>query len=218
MCDQPSFEVLKNDEAIVTQKIDVVNILEKSILEILLLYGDLEADFENLYIKFDENQKEIEVIEKVKSKIFMRIYLNLQEDEIEFSNPIFKAIYDDLMNNYLQNNHFDNKNYTQNLDKDFAQIVTDIFMDDEKYQLHGWLEKKQVFVKEKTENEILVRLVTDNIIAYREYLINKLNIELMETLKIDTTNSSEILSSINDYNRLKVTITRSIGRIRSTYY
>ena len=216
--DQKSFEVLKNDEAIVTQKIDVVNILEKSILEILLLYGDLEADFENLYIKFDENQKEIEVIEKVKSKIFMRIYLNLQEDEIEFSNPIFKAIYDDLMNNYLQNNHFDNKNYTQNLDKDFAQIVTDIFMDDEKYQLHGWLEKKQVFVKEKTENEILVRLVTDNIIAYREYLINKLNIELMETLKIDATNSSEILSSINDYNRLKVTITRSIGRIRSTYY
>ena len=216
--EQKSFEVLKNDEAIVTQKIDVVNILEKSILEILLLYGDLEADFENLYIKFDENQKEIEVIEKVKSKIFMRIYLNLQEDEIEFSNPIFKAIYDDLMNNYLQNNHFDNKNYTQNLDKDFAQIVTDIFMDDEKYQLHGWLEKKQVFVKEKTENEILVRLVTDNIIAYREYLINKLNIELMETLKIDTTNSSEILSSINDYNRLKVTITRSIGRIRSTYY
>ena len=216
--EQKSFEVLKNDEAIVTQKIDVVNILEKSILEILLLYGDLEADFENLYIKFDENQKEIEVIEKVKSKIFMRIYLNLQEDEIEFSNPIFKAIYDDLMNNYLQNNHFDNKNYTQNLDKDFAQIVTDIFMDDEKYQLHGWLEKKQVFVKEKTENEILVRLVTDNIIAYREYLINKLNIELMETLKIDATNSSEILSSINDYNRLKVTITRSIGRIRSTYY
>ncbi len=216
--EQKSFEVLKNDEAIVTQKIDVVNILEKSILEILLLYGDLEADFENLYIKFDENQKEIEVIEKVKSKIFMRIYLNLQEDEIEFSNPIFKAIYDDLMNNYLQNIHFDNKNYTQNLTQDFAQIVTDIFMDDEKYQLHGWLEKRQVFVKEKTENEILVRLVTDNIIAYREYLINKLNIELMETLKIDATNSSEILSSINDYNRLKVTITRSIGRIRSTYY
>ncbi len=216
--EQKTFEVLKNDEAIVAQKIDIVNILEKSILEILLLYGDMEADFENLYIKFDENQKEIEVIEKVKSKIFMRIYLNLQEDEIEFSNPTFKAIYDDLMNNYLQNIHFDNKSYTQNLTQDFAQIVTDIFMDDEKYQLHGWLEKKQVFVKEKTENEILVRLVTDNIIAYREYLINKLNIELMENLKNDTTNSTEILSSINDYNRLKVTITRSIGRIRSTYY
>ncbi len=215
--EQKSFEILKNEDTTITQKIDVVNILEKSILEILLLYGNEEADFENLYIKFDENQKEIEVLEKVKSKIFMRIYLNLQEDEIEFSNPIFKAIYDDLLNNYLQNTNFDNKNYTQNLNPEFAQVVTDIFMDDEKYQLHGWLEKKQVFVKEKTENEILVRLVNDNIIAYREYLINKLNAELMETVKNGTENMIEILSTINDYNRLKVTITRSIGRIRSTY-
>ena len=114
---------------------------------------------------------------------------------------------------------FDKIKYLNKVNPEFSQIVTDIFMDDEKHQLHGWLDKKQVFVKEKTENEILVRLVTDNIIAYREYLINKLNENLMKSINVDEPEADihEILSAINDYNKLKVTITRSIGRIRSTY-
>ena len=60
---------------------------------------------------------------------------------------------------------------------------------------------------------------TNNIIAYREYLINKLNENLMKSINIDEPEADihEILSAINDYNKLKVTITRSIGRIRSTY-
>ena len=218
--DQKAFEIVKaENNNLASEKIDILNILEKSILEILLLYGNEEIDFQDVFIKFDENQKEIEIVEHTKSKIYQRIFLNLQEDEVEFSNPLFRAIYDDLIFRFQSEENFDKIKYLNKVNPEFSQVVTDIFMDDEKHQLHGWLEKKQVFVKEKTENEILVRLVTDNIIAYREYLINKLNENLMKSIKVDEPglDIQEILSAINDYNKLKVTITRSIGRIRSSY-
>ena len=218
--DQKAFEIVKAENSnLAPEKIDILNILEKSILEILLLYGNEEIDFQDVFIKFDENQKEIEVVEHTKSKIYQRIFLNLQEDEVEFSNPLFKAVYDDLIFQFQSEEHFDKIKYLNKVNPEFSQIVTDIFMDDEKHQLHGWLDKKQVFVKEKTENEILVRLVTDNIIAYRAYLINKLNENLMKSINVYEPEADihEILSAINDYNKLKVTITRSIGRIRSTY-
>ncbi len=216
--EQKAFEIVKSENPISLQKIDVINLLEKSILEILLLYGNDEVEFQNVFIKFDENQKEIEVIEKTNSKVFQHIYLNLQEDEVEFSNPLFKEIYDDLVLNFLQNEAFDNKNYLNNLKPEFSQIVTDIFMDDEKYQLHGWLEKKQVFVKDKNNEEVLQRLVSETIIAYRELLINKLISSLMKGFTENPDlDLEELKSSVNEYNFLKVAITRSIGRMRSTY-
>lgn len=211
-----SFEVIKEENTVSFNKTDLINILEKSILEILLLYGNQEIEFENIYIKFDENGKEIEVKEKIKSKIFERIYLNLQEDEVEFSNPLFKDVYDDLLVQYLQGEPFDNKRYLNQIKPEFSQIVTDIFMDDEKYQLHGWLDKKQVFVKDKNNEEVLQRLVNETIITYREYLINKLNNDLMQNAaSIPDTNLMEVMENINEYNKLKVAITRSIGRMRS---
>ncbi len=216
--EQKSFEVVKNENPIAIEKIDIIHLLEKSILEILLLYGNHEAEFENVFVKFDDSGKEIEVVEKLKSKIFQRIYLNLQEDEVEFSNPLFKEIYDDLVANFLQNETFDSAAYLNTIKPEFSGIVTDIFMDDEKYQLHGWLEKKQVFVKEKNNDEVLQRLVSETIIAYREYLINKLNFDLMQTLVVpENTDTTETLTTINEYNKLKATITRSIGRMRSKF-
>jgi DNA primase len=219
--EQQAFEVIKEqnpEEFFTPKKVDVINRLEKSILEILLLYGNHEIEFQNVFIKFDENDKEIEIIEKVKSKIFQKIYLNLQEDEIEFANPLFKQIYDDLVSEFLLNENFDNKNFINNLKPEFSQVVTDIFMDDEKHQLHGWLDKKQVFVKEKNNDEVLTRLVSETIIAYREYLINKLNEELMQNILLpEFEDKTEIMMNINEYNKLKVAITRSIGRMRSTY-
>lgn len=228
--EQKVFEVHKNEENLVESKVDVVSLLEKGILEILLIYGNYEVDFENVFIKFDENGNEIEVKEIVKSKVYERIYLSLQEDEIEFANKIFNAIYLDLIEKYHQEEVFDKNQYLNKLEPEMAAIVTDILMNDEKYQLHGWLDKKQVFVKEKDDEEILTRLVSENIIAFREYLINKINAELMnqilaESQKVlsedrdesEETSTEALVSMINDYNKLKVTITRRIGRMRSTY-
>jgi DNA primase len=217
--EQKAFEVVKNESTETIAKIDVVTLLEKSILEILLLYGHYEVEFENVFIQFDENGKEMETIEKVKHKIYERIYLSLQEDEIELANPIFNTIYIDLVTQFHQNEDFDKNHYLNNLLPEHAEVVTDILMNDEKYQLHGWLDKKQVFVKEKDDLEILSRLVTETIVTFREYLINKLNHELMLQIQAEEPEYSpeEIITMINDYNKLKVNITRRIGRMRSDY-
>ncbi len=217
--EQKVFEVVKNETTATVSKVDIISLLEKTILEILLLYGHHEVDFENVFIQFDENGKEIEAIEKVKHKIYERIYLSLQEDEIELANPVFNAIYIDLVSQYHQNETLDKNHYLNNLLPEHAEIVTDIIMNDEKYQLHGWLDKKQVFVKEKDDLEILSRLVSETIVTFREYLINKLNRELMLQMQeeIPELSPEEIITMINDYNKLKVSITRRIGRMRSDY-
>ena len=212
-------EVVKTPTATLLNTQEMLHEMERKLLEILLLYGHHEVEFENVFIQFDENGKEIETIEKVKHKIYERIYLSLQEDEIELANPIFNAIYIDLVAQFHQNESFDKNHYLNNLLPEHAEVVTDILMNDEKYQLHGWLDKKQVFVKEKDDLEILSRLVTETIVTFREYLINKLNHELMLQIQEETPEFTpeEIITMINDYNKLKVNITRRIGRMRSDY-
>lgn len=217
--EQKAFEVVKNDTIEPIAKIDILTLLEKSVLELLLLYGHQEVEFEIVFIQFDENGKEIETIEKVNQKVYERIYLSMQEDEIELANPIFNAIYLDLVSQYHQNEQFDKNNYLNSLVPEHAEVVTDILMNDEKYQLHGWLDKKQVFVKEKNDAEVLTRLVSETIVTFREYLITKVNKELMGQIQSETPEMpvEDIVMMINDYNKLKVNITRRIGRMRSDY-
>jgi DNA primase len=213
---QAVFEVITEEPQTSNHNLDFIHNLEKSILEILLLYGNEEVEFENIYIKFDENQNEKTVVEKIQSQIFQRIYLNLQEDEVEFSNPVFKEIYNDLVAQYLTNEVFDTNAYSNTVKPEYSHIISDILMNDEKYQLHGWLDKKQVFVKDKKNDAVLQRLVTENIMTYREYLINKLNQDLVQNaLSQPDTNMNEVMETINEYNKLKVSITRSMGRMRS---
>ena len=209
-----TFAVEKTDN-IQSEQHDMLDILERSILQILLLYGNLETDFVNVYIKFDDNQQEVEVSENIRAKIFERIYLNLQEDEVEFSNPTFKLLYDSIMDVFLKNEMLDINQFLNTDNPEVSKVVTDLLMDDEKYKLHGWQEKKKVFVKEKTDEEILCRLVSENIIAFREHLIKKLTTDLMQSVKDGTHELQEGIETINEYNKLKVFITRNIGRMRS---
>ena len=202
-------------DTVQTEQHNMLDILERSILQILLLYGNLETDFVNVYVKFDDNQQEVETSEKVRTRVYERIYLNLQEDEVEFSNPTFKLLYDNIMEVFLKNEALDNNKFLNTDNPEITKVVTDLLMDDEKYKLHGWQEKKNVYVKDKTDEEILCRLVSENIIAFREHLIKKLNTDLMLSVSEGTQDVQEAMELINDYNKLKVFITRTIGRMRS---
>ncbi|MFY7811313.1 MAG: DNA primase, partial [Flavobacterium sp.] len=75
--------------------------------EVLILYGDIAVDFEDYFLKFDQQGKEIEEKSLVYQKIFRRIYFNLQQDEVEFSNPIFKSLYQKVIQYYLENEKLD---------------------------------------------------------------------------------------------------------------
>ncbi len=216
--EQKAFEVVKENIEVSREKLDILSTLEINIISILVLYGNLEIDFENIYINFDEEGNEIEVKEKSKCKISERIYLSLQEDEINFTNHFFQEIYNDLIHNFVSNQSFDIVKYINSIEESKASFISNLIMENERYTLAGWLEKKQVFVKEKDSEEVLTNLVSETLISLREYLINKLIVDLMEKFSKEKANDiEELKSTINDYNKLKVSLTNKIGRIRSVY-
>jgi DNA primase len=214
--EQKAFEVVKNETQFAQEKVNVVFELERKIIEILLLYGNHEEEFEDVILKANDEGEISEIIEKIKYKVFQRIYLSLQEDEIELANPMFREIYNDLIEKYNQQ-EFNREHYFQQLSPEIAQTVTDILMQEEKEVLHNW-ETKHIYVKQKEQT--IAQYVSETIISLREYLINKLIMDLMQSFTPETTEETleEIKTSINDYNKLKVVLTNNIGRIRSTYY
>lgn len=213
--EQKAFEVVKNEPLVAQEKINIVYDLERKILEMLLLYGSQEADFDDYILKANEEGEMTEEKETNTFKVFQRIYLSLQEDEVELANPIFQEIYTDLINYYNQTEEFNIEHYLMQLSPEHSQMVTDILMSEERELLHNW-ETKHIYVKTKTQN--VSQYVSETIISLREYLINKLILDLMNNFKAEEQNDSgEIMATINDYNKLKVSLTNKIGRIRSTY-
>ena len=213
--EQKAFEVVKNEAPVQAQKIDILYHLERKIIEILLLYGNKMEEFEDVLLKTNAEGEIEQVVEKKEYKVYQRIYLSLQEDEVELANPLFRAIFNDLINYYFQNEDFGIENYLKHLPDQFAQEVTDILMEDERLTLHKW-DDQNIFVKQKSET--VSQHTSEIIISMREYLINKLILDLMsEFVEKPDSDQEELKVLINDYNKLKVNLTGTIGRIRSTY-
>ncbi|MDN3676204.1 DNA primase [Flavobacterium paronense] len=213
--EQKAFEVVKNEPLFQQEKVNIVYELERKIIEMLLLYGSQEADFDDFILKANEDGEMIEEKETNTVKVHQRIYLSLQEDEVELANPLFKEIYNDLIAYYNQNEHFNIEQYLMQLSIEHSQMVTDILMLEEKELLHNW-ETKHIYVKTKIQN--VSQYVSETIVSLREFLINKLIMDLMNNYSSEEENDlEELKSTINDYNKLKVNLTNKIGRIRSTY-
>ena len=152
--DQKAFQVVKNEPQ-PKQKVDVQFELERKIIEILMLYGDRVEQFEDLILTEDETSKEL-VLEPTKheTRVFEKVYLDLQEDEMQFSNPQFKALYYSIIDKLNQDEDFSTKNFINQLDQDSASTVTTILMEDERYNLHDW-ERNQIVPKEKKDYAVI---------------------------------------------------------------
>jgi len=213
--EQKAFEVVKNEPQVSQERVNIIYELERKILEMLLLYGSQEADFDDYILKANEEGEMVEEKETNTYKVFQRIYLSLQEDEVELAHPTFKEIYSDLIQYYNQNEVFNVEHYLMQLSPEHSQVVTDILMSEERELLHNW-ETKHIYVKTKTQN--VGQYVSETIISLREYLINKLIQDLMGSFQAEPeTDLEELKTMINDYNKLKVSLTNKIGRIRSIY-
>ena len=96
--EQKAFEVVKNENPIEAEKVDILYRLERKIIEILLLYGNKDAEIEDTLLRTNDEGKIETVTEKKVYKVYQRIYLSLQEDEVELANPLFRDIFNDLIN------------------------------------------------------------------------------------------------------------------------
>ncbi|GFR75433.1 DNA primase [Elysia marginata] len=154
-----------------TCKISFQDVLERTIIKVLLLYGHLEVFFDDYNLDMDRNGKPLVSKIKVKKKVFEKIFLDLQEDEITFSNSIFKAIFEIIMTVFQNSEKLNIENLISKLSPEQAQHVSGILMESEKYKLAMW-ESKNVFVK--SEEKGIAQLIQDTIIDFRHLMIEKI--------------------------------------------
>ncbi|WP_035670131.1 DNA primase [Flavobacterium sp. 83] len=214
--EQKAFEVVKNENPVEAEKVDVLYRLERKIIEILLLYGNKTEEFEDSFLKTNEDGEIVTVTEKKEYKVYQRVYLSLQEDEVELANPLFRDIFNDLINFYHQNENFSLEQYLMRLQVDFAQEVTDILMEDERVIMHNW-EGQNIFPKSK--NDTIVQNVSETILTLRWYLVGRIIDELKSSVLSEVnSDNTEPMSMIMDYNMLIHSFSKKLGRVMSRYY
>ena len=136
------------------------------------------------------------------------MYLNLQEDEIEFSNDIFKTIYYELIHQLNQDEKISIELLVGHEDINISSAVTNILMDEEKYFLSDW-ERKEVFVTNITK--ILPKLVSDAMLNLRRVLIEKKIGEILNQIK--TEKIAPNLEEITNYTELKKLLFEKLNRV-----
>ena len=213
--EQKAFEVVKNEMPVAAPSIDIQFELEHKIIEILLIYGNVEDEFEDVILKANEKGELQEVREMNRYKVFQRIFLSLQEDEIELANPLFKSIYNDLIQYFNQSETFELDQYLSHLPSELSQEVTTILMNDERELLHNW-EAKNIFVKAK--DKTISQYVTETIVTLRWFLVNKIIDELKSSIAKDVeADNAETLSLVMDYLGLTNIFSKKLGRVISRH-
>ncbi|CAM1357089.1 MULTISPECIES: DNA primase [Tenacibaculum] len=190
------------------QKIDQLTILEKEIIRILLLYGNEVIDFINWVDVVDKHGRPMLEKEEYQNSVSNELYLNLQEDEIEFSNELFRLTYYELVHQLNQKEKIVIDQLIMHENTNISSLVTNILMDEEKYTLSSW-ERKEVFVTETAK--ILPKLVTDAILNLRRVLIEK----KIEGILQDIQEKQAVpdLEEISNYTELKKLLFEKLNRV-----
>ncbi|MCM4165011.1 MULTISPECIES: DNA primase [unclassified Arenibacter] len=208
--EQQAFDVVRNEP--LRQKVDVQYELERKIIEMLLLYGGSEQQFEDLVLK--ENEKgdlELEP-ESLEAKVYEKIYLDLQDDEIELANEQFRNIYYRLMEDLNGKEIFSITGFMANLDQELASEISSILMEEEKYVLHQW-ERKDIYPKDKKVG--ISQLVSETILTLRCYLIKKRIGSLQENTINNEDGNMETMEEIMNYIQLNVLLNKKLNRVLS---
>ena len=204
---EDSFKVVKNKNE--EKSVNVLYELEKKIIEILILYGDKTENFEDLLLK--ENDAGELVLEPVvkTSKVFEKIYMDLQEDEMEFSNDDFKNIYYIIIENLNKGSNITVEMFANKVPVNIELEITNILMGEEKYRLHDW-QRSNIFPKDKSKT--IAQLVNDTILNLRCFLIDQ-KVNEFKNKTLDSDDNKSILDEVLNYSNLKMLLSRKLKRV-----
>lgn len=185
--------------------------IEKHLIGLLLRYGEKTGEFEEYILNENEDGELVMEAVKREVKVFEKIYLDLQEDEIEFTNTNFKKLYPEIINEFKIKDKLATKEFITKIDPQLASEITNILMEEEKYKLHRW-DSQGIFVKDK--NKLNEREVQQTILNLRMMLIKKKTHNLISGMAEDkAAQHLEILEEIRDYKRLQVIIARKLDSV-----
>ncbi|WP_222983347.1 DNA primase [Flagellimonas meishanensis] len=207
--EQKAFEVVKNDPV---EKVNVQHVLERKIIEMLLLYGNQKQEFEDLVLKENEEGELVLEPEVVEAKVYEKVYLDLQEDEIELTNERFRSIYYTLIEDLNENEDFSVNTFLSKLDQEMVPEVSSILMEEEQYVLHNW-ERKDIYPKEKKHG--VAQLVDETILTLRCNLIRSRIQKLQQHTQEQNDDNSEILEEIVNYLQLNKLLNAKLNRVLS---
>ncbi|WP_152285597.1 DNA primase [Flavicella marina] len=193
----------------VVKEVNTLELFEREIIKILLIYGNNEVDFIDWIEEVNEFGQVKMIKEEYTTVVSQELYLQLQDDEVEFSHEIFQKIYTSIIEKLNQEQHISIEELTSHQDADISQTVTDILMDDEKHILSDW-ESQDIMVTAK--DEVLPKLVTDAILNLRRVLIERKIKELIEEMGEGKERES-ILEMVVDYTGLKKKLFEKLNRI-----
>jgi len=175
-------------------------ILEREIIKLLILNGPTEIEVEDWEIKDIPEGNAEPVIEKITRKTIIadEIYKQLQEDELEFSNPLFNQLYNRLIPKSLEHQEIDLKQLMPQLSEEEAHLISDILMEEEKYSLANWGDRQ---IEVKTKDATLGWHLMDVLLNLRRLLLLELINEQKENLKNVETDQTRIniFNEIKDY-------------------
>lgn len=193
------------------QKVDVQFELERKIIELLLLYGTEEEEFEDLILESNEQGEIAFTPEKIQTKVFEKIYLDLQDDEIEFMNEDFRELYYEIINKLNQEQDLKIDALVNQLQPEKAEAVTHILMEEEKYNLHNW-ERKEIYVKEK--KHAISQVVSETILNLRRHLVTSKIEELSKSpVKNGEYEDKSVMENISDYTILRDVLSEKLRRV-----
>jgi DNA primase len=145
-------------------------------------------------------------------KVYEKIYLDLQEDEIELANEDFRKMYTKLIEALNEEEEFSITNFVNGLDQEMANQISSILMEEERYKLDNW-ESKEIYPKKKEIG--VAQLVSETILTLRCYLIKKRMGALQKTTEQSNDDNREALEEIMNYIQLNKLLNQKLNRVLS---
>ena len=204
-----AMQVVQTPEEAQKRTVNRLEVLEYDLIKNLLLYGNRECIFTDTILVEEEDGtlKEQQVQQTL--KVYEKIFLELQEDEIELANPDFKQIYELLMGKLSENPNYDVNRIANELPIELSEKVSGMLLDDEKNQLHNW-SKRDIVPKAKDAH--LETIVGDIILNIRSLLVHHLIQNLTQQMaQANEEEKKELLENVMNYIQLQKLLAKRLN-------
>jgi DNA primase len=182
---------------------------EKEVIKTLLLFGNIKTEFVD-WVEETNTLGKTEIKKEIyENVVAQEIYLNLQDDEIEFTKDVFKSIYSILITQFNLNQNIDIKHFTNHENPLIAQLASDVVLEEDKYILSKW-ESRDIVVKPKESH--ISKQVTDIILNLRRVLIDEKIKTVMQSIK-DKHPQKEQIEEVLNYTRLRKLVFDKLHRV-----
>ena len=204
-----AMQVVQTPEEAQKRTVNRLEVLEYDLIKNLLLYGNRECIFTDTILVEEEDGtlKEQQIQQTL--KVYEKIFLELQEDEIELANPDFKQIYELLMGKLSENPNYDVNRIANELPIELSEKVSGMLLDDENNQLHDW-SKRDIVPKAKDAH--LETIVGDIILNIRSLLVHHLIHSLTQQMaQANEEEKKELLENVMNYIQLQKLLAKRLN-------